>query len=314
MSSPAEHPASLDRPVGRLLLVLALTTLFLVIEVAGSLLTGSLALLADAGHLLTDVTGLGLALLATWFARRPASPRNTFGYYRLEILAALLNGVLLLGVAVFILYEAWERLGQPAEIASTPMLLLALAGLGVNLIGVRLLHGAHEHGLHVQAACLEVVADALGSLAVVVAAVLIQVTGWALIDTLFSIGIGLFIVPRTVRLLSAAVQVLLEASPAHIDLDALERALARVQGVLRIHDLHVWTITSGFVAMSGHAVLDHPSDAVRVLASLRAVLERDFGITHSTIQLERLTGGDADPCPDETCVVVTADKVGARAD
>ncbi len=299
----ASYQSAAGRHSGRLSLALALSAAILLLEALGGVLTGSLALLADAGHVLADVAGLSLALLAIWFARRPASPRNTFGYYRLEILAALANGLLLLGVAAFILLEAWRRLGHPREVASAPMLALALLALAANLTSLKLLHGTGEHSLTLQAASLEVGADALGSLAVVVAAVVIHLTGWESVDTLFSVALALFMIPRTLHLLQATVQVLLEATPAHIELRELERALSRVPGVARIHDLHVWTITSGFVAMSGHAVLVQPSDANQVLAALRGVLERDFGISHSTIQLERAGPAGAEPCTDEACVV-----------
>jgi cobalt-zinc-cadmium efflux system protein len=307
----AEHQhGAHGRPVGRLLIVLALSAILFAVQVVGGIVTGSLALLADAGHLLTDTTGLGLALLAIWFARRPASPRNTFGYYRLEILAALANGLLLLAVAAFILVEAWERLNSPRDVQALPM--LALAGLAANLVGVRLLHAEAHHSLNMQGAFLEVVSDALASVGVVAAAVIIQLTGWTVVDPLFSVGIALFIVPRTVRLLMAAVHVLLEATPTHIDVAAIEESLGQVAGVERVHDLHVWTITSGFVAMSGHAILNGRRDPGEVLAALRSVLADEFAITHSTIQLERRTPDGEELCADQSCVTPVLERASAR--
>jgi len=297
--------------VRRLLIVLTLSGILFAVQVVGGIVTGSLALLADAGHLLTDTTGLGLALLAIWFARRPASPRNTFGYYRLEILAALANGLLLLAVAAFILVEAWERLNAPRDVQALPMLALALAGLAANLVGVKLLHADAQHSLNVQGAFLEVVSDAVASVGVVAAAIVIQLTGWTVVDPLFSVGIALFIVPRTVRLLMAAVHVLLEATPAHIDMAAIEESLGQVAGVERVHDLHVWTITSGFVAMSGHAILSGRRDPGEVLAALRGVLADEFAITHCTIQLERRTFNGDELCADQSCVIPVLERAGA---
>src|SRR5882672_4829945 len=224
----------------------------MVIQVVVGWWTGSLALLADAAHLFVDAAGVGLSLLAVWFAERPATPEKTYGYYRVEILAALVNGVVLCVLALVILFEAWERLGGRYEVAAGPVLLVAVAGLGVNLLAAWLLHAGAGESLNVRGAYLEVLGDALSSAAVIVAAVAIMVTGWTPADALASAAIGLLILPRTFALLRQAVNVLLEGVPAHLDLAQIETALRSAQGVKRVHDLHVWTLTSGREAMSAH--------------------------------------------------------------
>ncbi|MCC6175384.1 MAG: cation transporter [Chloroflexi bacterium] len=294
----AEAGSAAGRQYGRLRLVLTLTAVYMVAEVVASVLTGSLALLADAGHMVTDVLGLVMALLAIRFARRPATPSRTYGFYRAEILAALANGLLLCGVGAFIVFEAWERFQHSREIASTPMLIVALGGLAVNLFAARLLHSGAGESLNVRGAYLEVLSDLLGSLGVVIAAVAIGFTGWWQIDPIMSLLIGLFILPRTWQLLKGALDILLEATPAHVDVEALEAAMHRVPGVLTVHDLHVWTITSGFVAMSGHIRAEgRPSGAI--LHDLQAVVQERFGIEHVTLQIER-----PDHFDDGTCCVV----------
>ena len=270
----------------RLALVLGLTAAFAVVELVVGLLSGSLALQADAAHMATDVAGLGLALGAVWLAARPASPRATYGYYRLEILAALANALLLLAAAGYILYEAWERFQQPPSVAALPMFLVGLAGLGVNLLGLALLHAGARGNLNVRGAFLEVASDALASLAVLVAAGLTGLTGWVWADPLFAALIGLFIVPRTWHLVRSAIDVLLEATPRRIDVGELERGLLQVAGVRRVHDVHVWTITSGWDAMSGHVEVDGERTCGPVLREMRRVLRDRFGIEHATIQVE----------------------------
>ena len=269
-----------------LVVTLVLTVGTMVVEFVAGLWTGSLALLADAGHMLTDATALGLALIATWLAARPPTPAKTYGYYRAEILAALANALLLFGVAGSILVEAWHRARSPAEVLAAPMAAVAALGLGVNLFAAWLLHrGAHE-SLTVRAAYLEVLSDALSSLAALVAAGVMIVTGWTGADPLASGLIVLLILPRTWRLLRQAVNVLLEGTPAHLSLAEIEEAITRVAGVRRVHDLHVWTLTSGREAMSAHVVVEDVRESERLLASLHAVLHATFGIDHTTIQLE----------------------------
>jgi len=231
---------------------LVLTCGFLVVEVAGAVWSGSLALLADAGHMLADAAGLGLALFAIWIAARPPTPAKTYGYYRAEILAALVNAIVLLAVAGGILVETYRRVLAPPVILGGPMLAVATVGLVVNLACAWLLHGAAAASLNVRAAYLEVLADALSSIGVVAAGAIVVATGWTLADPLVSGAIGFVIVPRTWRLLRQAVNVLLEGTPAHLDLGEIEDAMRSVAGVRRVHDLHVWTLTSEREAMSAH--------------------------------------------------------------
>jgi len=276
--------AARSRPV--LALTLVLTCATMVVEFVAGLWTGSLALLADAGHMLTDATALGLALIATWLAARPPTPAKTYGYYRAEILAALANALLLFGVAGSILVEAWHRLRVSAPVLAGPMAAVAALGLAVNLLGAWLLQrGAHE-SLTVRAAYLEVLSDALSSLAALVAAAIMVVTGWTAADPLASAAIVFLILPRTWHLLRQAVNVLLEGTPPHLSLTEIEEAMTRVAGVRRVHDLHVWTLTSGREAMSAHVVVADVRESERLLESLHAVLHAKFGIDHTTIQLE----------------------------
>jgi cobalt-zinc-cadmium efflux system protein len=272
---------------GRLLAVFLISLAVLVVEVVGGLVTGSLALLADAGHMLTDVAGIGLALLAIWFAGRPATPERTFGHYRFEILAAVVNAVLLFGVAVVVLVEAWRRLADPPEIASGGMLAVALVGLAANGVSVWLLRHGQAESLNLRGAYLEVLGDLFGSAAVVVAAVVIQVTGFRAADALASVLLGVLILPRTWRLLRDAVDVLLEATPKGVDLAAVRRHILEAPGVADCHDLHVWTITSGMDVVSAHVVLEPDAHGPAVLDWLSACLGDHFDIEHSTFQLEQ---------------------------
>jgi len=273
-----------------LLITFALTFSYFIIEVVGGILTNSLALLADAAHMLTDVFGLGLALFATWISQKPATPEKTYGYYRFEILAALANAVVLFFISFYILYEAYRRFKEPPEVASLPMILIAVVGLGVNLAGIWILRSGAKESLNVQGAFLEVVSDALGSVGVIIAGMIMLATGWYYADPIFSVAIGLFILPRTWKLLTQAVNVLLEGTPAHINLATVEEMMLEIDGVEKLHDLHVWTITSGIEALSTHVVLAEncdPTDGDRVLEALAALLKEQFGIDHSTIQIEK---------------------------
>ncbi len=269
-----------------LAITLALTGTTMVVEFVAGLWTGSLALLADAGHMLTDATALGLALIATWLAARPPTPDKTYGYYRAEILAALANALLLFGVAGSILVEAWHRFRAPVSVLVAPMALVAALGLGVNLFAAWLLHRGARDSLTVRSAYLEVLGDALSSLAALLAAAVMMMTGWTGADALASAVIVLLILPRTWRLLRQAVNVLLEGTPPHLSLGEIEQAIAGVAGVRRVHDLHVWTLTSGREAMSAHVVVEDVRESERLLDSLHAVLHAKFGIDHTTIQLE----------------------------
>lgn len=276
----------------RLAAVLALTVVFVGVEVAAGFLTGSLALLADAGHMLTDVAGLALALAAMKVAERPPSPRRTYGYYRVEILAALANGLALLGVAVYILLEAVHRISHPRPVASLPVLLVAAFALVVNVAGALLLRGGSRQSLNVRGAYYEVVADALSSIGVIVGAAVIATTGWYQVDPLVAVLIALFVLPRTYTLLREAVGVLLEGAPREVDMTALRTAMEAVPGVKRIHDLHVWTLTSGVHALSAHAIVSEDAAHGEVLAELRKRVSRGFRIDHVTVQIEERCCGD----------------------
>jgi cobalt-zinc-cadmium efflux system protein len=274
------------RKKGRLAVVLGLTTVYLVAEVVGGLLTGSLALLADAGHMLTDVGGLALALLAIWLAERPATPERTYGYYRAEILAALANAVVLFAVSFYILYEAYRRFLDPPEVASGWMLVVAAIGLAVNLAGMALLRSAAGESLNMKGAYFEVLSDMLTSIGVIAAGLIMWTTGWYYADPLFSAGIGLFILPRTWKLLMDAVHVLLEGTPSDVNLAAVREAIAGTAGVAGVHDLHAWSLTSGSNALSVHVVLGDGADPGSVLADVRRRIVEGFPIAHTTIQVE----------------------------
>lgn len=269
-----------------LIWALGLTSTFLVAEIIGALISGSLALLADAAHMLTDAGGLALALFAIWFAARPPSPTKTYGYLRAEVLAALANAVVLLLLTVYILYEAYQRFFEPPEILSVPMLVVAVIGLVVNLVSMRMLSAGSKESLNLKGAYFEVLADMLGSIAVIVSALIIMFTGWTLVDPIIGAGIGLFIVPRTWALLTQAVNILLEGTPTGLDISRLETELRGIDGVVDLHDLHVWTITSGVDAMSGHLVIADGADQQPVLIGARERLHEMFGIDHTTIQIE----------------------------
>jgi len=282
---PRETAARRSR--GRLLAALVLTGGVLVVEVAGAVWTRSLALAADAGHMLTDVGGLALALFATWAAARPPTPAKTFGYYRVEILAALVNAIALLGVAGWVLVEAYRRVLAPREVLAGPMIVIAVIGLAANAVAAWILHDHARHSLNVRAAYLEVLTDAVTSIGVLVAGAVIATTGWLVVDALVSAAIAIVIVPRTWRLLAQAVNVLLEGTPPHLALGEIEDAMVQVAGVRRVHDLHVWTLTSGRDAMSAHVVVGDPAESERLLDELHAVLHARFGIDHTTIQLDK---------------------------
>jgi cobalt-zinc-cadmium efflux system protein len=276
----------------RLALVLGLTCAFLGVEVVAGVLTGSLSLLADAGHMLTDVAGLVLALAAMKFAERRPSPRRTYGYHRVEILAALTNALVLAAVAGYILAEAWERFRAPRPVAAVPVLAVAAVGLVVNLVGALLLHRGSKASLNVRGAYNEVLADALSSIGVIAGAAVITATGWLWVDPLVAVGIALFVVPRTWALLREAVHVLLEGTPPEVDLAALRATMEGVPGVKAVHDLHVWTLTSGVHALSAHAVLEEGAAHGTVLRDLRRRVVDGFPISHVTVQLEEVCCGE----------------------
>ena len=276
-----------DRPQQRrsLLIVLLMTGTFMVIEVVGGLLTGSLALLADAGHMLTDVAALGLSAFAMWMAARPSTPEKSYGYHRAEILAAVTNAVVLLLLSIWILYEAYRRVFEPPHVLGVPMLLIGLVGLAVNVASMKLLAHESASSLNVRSAYLEVLSDAISSVGVIIGGVTIWLTGWFLIDPLLSAGISIFIVWRTWALLTQAVHVLMEGVPTHLDAKEIGQAMAGVPGVKGIHDLHIWTITSGLDALSAHVVVSVGEDRDAVLERLQQLLRDGFRIDHVTLQI-----------------------------
>ena len=270
----------------RLSLVLILTAIYMLAEVAGAWWTGSLALLADAGHMFTDVGALILALTAVWFGSRPATSRKTFGYYRLEIIAALVNGVALVVISLFIFYGAYERWLSPPVIKSGPMIVVAAGGLIVNLACAWILHARHEVDLNLRGAWMHVMGDALGSVAAILAGVCMSVFGWYAADAVFSVFISLLIIWGSVRLIKESTNVLLEGTPAHINLTAVENAILDTRGVADVHDLHVWTITSGREALSAHVIHAASISQPDLLRELRLKLHERFGVDHLTIQME----------------------------
>ena len=276
-----------------LLIALGLTSGFLIIEVIGGLITGSLALISDAAHMFTDAAALAIALAAVRVGRMPADSRRTFGYYRFEILAAAFNAILLFAVALYILYEAYHRLQNPPEIQSLGMLVIGVVGMIVNLVAMRLLAGGKESSLNVKGAYLEVWSDMLGSAGVIAGALVIRWTGWTWVDSAVAVAIGLWVVPRTWALLKESLNILLEGVPQGIDLDAVARAMREVAGVQNIHDLHVWAITSGKTSLTAHAVVAG-ADPYTVTTQLRELLAKRFGIFHSTVQCEPVSCGQAD--------------------
>jgi cobalt-zinc-cadmium efflux system protein len=270
----------------RLSLVLLLTTLYMFAELLGGWWTGSLALLADAGHMFTDVAALMLALTSVWFGSRPATPQKTFGYYRLEIIAALVNGVALVVISLLIFYGAYERWLSPPVVRSGPMMIVASGGLIVNLVCAWILHSPDEIDLNIRGAWLHVVGDALGSVAAILAGACMALFGWYAADAFFGVVISLLIIWGSVRLIRESTNVLLEGTPAHINLAAVEDAILDTDGVDNVHDLHVWTITSGREALSAHVIHAHSISQPDLLKVLRAKLHERFGVDHLTIQME----------------------------
>ena len=270
----------------RLTVVLFLTSFYMIAELLGGWWTGSLALLADAGHMFTDAAALILALTAVWFGSRPATSKKTFGYYRLEIIAALVNGVALVVLALMICYGAYERWLSPPVVRSGPMILVASGGLVVNLISAWILHSRDEVDLNMRGAWLHVMGDALGSVAAIMAGVLMMAFGWYAADPVFSVLISLLIIWGSIRLIRESTNVLLEGAPAHINLAAVEDAILATNGVNDVHDLHVWTITSGRDALSAHVIHGHSISQPDLLKELRIKLHDRFGVDHLTIQME----------------------------
>ncbi|WP_323382849.1 cation diffusion facilitator family transporter [Myxococcus dinghuensis] len=273
----------------RLIFALVLTATIALAEAVGGWLTHSLALMSDAGHMLTDVSALALSLVALWFATKPADVKKTYGYYRMEILSALLNGVLLLGITVFILYEAWERFQTPQPVVLGPMAVVAGVGLVANLGALAFLH--QTHSMNVRGAFLHVLGDTLSSVGVLIGAGIMALTGWFVVDAIISAVISVVIVVGAVRLVRDAVDVLMEAVPSHVDMPQVRELLLRVPGVTAVHDLHVWTISSGVYALSAHLVVLDPMvcNNDEILSAVKHDLFDRFGIDHTTIQIESET-------------------------
>ncbi len=277
-------------------IVLILTSAYFVVEIIGSLLTGSLALIADAGHMLTDVGGLALSLVAIIFTRRKPTPQRTYGFYRIEILASLANSIALIMLSIYIFYEGYRHLFQPPEIQSIPMTIIGVVGLAVNLFSVRIL-GAHSHSsdghehhaeenLNIKGARLEVLSDTIGAIGVIVTGIIIFTTKFYLADAIFSIGLAVFILPRTWSLLRKSINILMESVPVGIDYENVKDAILEVKGVTGLFDLHIWSITSGMNALSAHVVILDQTKSHIILKEIESILENKFKITRSTIQLE----------------------------
>ena len=278
-SAAAEH-------VRPLTIAFGLTATYMLVEVVGGLLTGSLALLSDAAHMATDVLGLGLALAAIQLNRRRRSAQRTYGLYRLEVLAAVINGLVLFGIGGYVLIEAARRFMDPPEVPGITVAVIAAVGFLINLIAFLLLRAGAKDSLNVRGAFLEVLADMLGSLGVIVAGIVQATTGWAYADPLIAALIGLFVLPRTYRLMRQALRILLEAAPPGVDVAAAQETLLGLPGVTAVHDLHIWTVTDGIESASAHVVIAEDADWHAVLDRARDVLARQYGVTHATIQVE----------------------------
>lgn len=274
------------RHIRPLAIAFGITASYMVVEFIVGFATNSLALISDAAHMGTDVLGLGMALAAITLASRAGSRQRTYGLYRLEVLAALANGLLLFGVSGYVLWEAIQRFGEPPTVPGLPLLLTAIVGLIVNIVSFRLLAKGAKESLNVKAASLEVLGDLLGSVGVILAAIIIFTTGWAYADPIIGVAIGLFILPRTFLLTRQAVRILVEAAPPHINVAEVEKKLAAIPGVAAVHDLHIWTITSGMESASGHIVVAEGADYPAVLQQVQELLREDYHVEHSTIQCE----------------------------
>ncbi len=275
-----------EKSVFRLKVALGLTFVYMIAEAIGGWLSNSLALIADAGHMFTDVAALSLTLFAFWFAARPATSKKTYGYYRLEILAAFINGVVLVLLSLWIIYEAYERWLSPQNIKGFEMLIVASGGLVVNIIAAGMLHADSEHDLNMRGAWLHVMGDLLGSVAAIVAGIAILAFGFTLADALCSILISIIIIISSWRLILNSVNILLEGTPSHIDVNSVQSLIKETEGVTGVHDLHVWTISSGMDALSAHISHDLTIGHSELLAIIRTKLHDGYGIDHLTIQME----------------------------
>lgn len=269
-----------------LAIALTLTGLYMLVELTVGFSIGSLALISDGAHMGTDVIGLTMAFVAIHLAGRKTTSDRTFGLFRLEVLAALANGLLLFGVAGYVLYEAFGRFTAPSEVPSTPLLITASIGLVINIISFWLLSAGSKESINLKGAHLEVLADMIGSIGVIVGAIIIKFTGWTFVDPIIGVAIGLFILPRTWRLMRQALRILIEAAPKGMDIDQLKSEILALPGVSDLHDLHVWSITSGIDSASGHIVVTEGHNATETLTSVLTLLRSDYNIDHATIQVE----------------------------
>ncbi len=288
----------------KLALVLIISSLYFIVQILIGLAIGSLALISDAGHMLIDVCGLVMALLAISFSQKPATPDRTYGFYRAEILTSLLNSLFLILLSFYILYEAYQRILSPSEISGYPIILVASIGLGVNLLGILLLRPhtkikisntsyydkennvKQEKNLNMYGAYLEIFADTIGSIGVILAGLIIVVTKFYLADALISIGIAIFILPRTWYLLRKSIHILIEGTPSHLCHEEIKNSILKIRGVTGIFDLHIWTITSGIHALSAHVVVMDNNRSPEILQEINSILEKEFEISHATIQIE----------------------------
>lgn len=269
-----------------LIIAFGLTGSYMVVEFIGGIVFNSLALLSDAAHMGTDVLGLGMALAAITLAQRPSTSQRTYGAYRLEVLAALANGVLLFGVAGYVLFQAYGRFSEPPEVPGVPLMIVAVVGLIVNIISFRLLTAGSKESLNIRGAHLEVLADMLGSVGVIVAGIIIYTTGWGYADPLIGAAIGLFILPRTYKLTAQALRILMEVAPPGLDVEEVRERILALEGVVEVHDLHIWTVTSGLESATGHVVVAEGADYHDVLDRVVTLLAEDYQVTHATIQCE----------------------------
>lgn len=272
----------------RLILALVITAAIFVVEVVGGIISGSLALLSDAGHMLTDTLALGLALVALRLARRAPTSTRTFGLYRAEIMAALTNGAILVLVAAYIVYEAYHRLFEPPEVKSGLMLIIAIIGLIANGVGIAILHGGSRHNLNIRGAFWHMLSDAISSVGVIIAAVIISFTGWNIVDPIVSLAITIMILRGAIALLWESSNILLEAVPKHVDIDRIVDEVKSIAGAKDMHDVHVWTITSGVYALSAHVLTDdrHIGECRHIVDEIADLLWEKYSIGHTTLQLE----------------------------
>ena len=294
----AEHNHALPNTQNEkvLWMAFALTTTFLIAEAVAGWLLNSLALLSDAAHMFTDSAALGIALAAVRIARKPADRFRTYGYHRFEILAATFNALLLFGVAIYILYEAWQRFRSPVEVQSVGMMVVAGLGLIINFISIKLLSAGKDNSLNLKGAYLEVWSDLIGSVGVILGGIIIYFTGWAWVDTIVAVAIGLWVLPRTWILLKESLNLLLEGVPLDIDIEAVEKEILNQKGVVSLHDLHVWGITSGKNSLTAHILMDGTVESTEIIDVIQSSLSNKFAITHSTLQCESKLCNQAEEC------------------